>query len=171
MCGENVEDDGMTFLADTIRVERIRDEEAYEGVRVLLEARLANARIPLPIDVGFGDVIPPAPVEVEYPALLTFLREVLLEVSLHDFRCSAELALEFFRIMTTAPPFSRSSCLVGARIRVLGYRYEVQAISDRIANELRVGGTVDDSHCGQTVRMGRRFQLVGNELPVGSSEK
>jgi predicted nucleotidyltransferase component of viral defense system len=72
VCGEKVEDDGVTFLADTIRIDKIRDEEAYEGIRVLLEARLANARIPLQIDVGFGDVITPAPVEVEYPALLAF---------------------------------------------------------------------------------------------------
>jgi hypothetical protein len=62
VCGAKVEADGMTFLADTIRVEQIRDEEAYEGIRVLLEARLANARVPLQIDVGFGDVITPAPV-------------------------------------------------------------------------------------------------------------
>jgi hypothetical protein len=41
-------------------------------MRVLLEARLANARIPLQIDVGFGDVITPAPVDVEYPTLLAF---------------------------------------------------------------------------------------------------
>ena len=39
---------------------------------MLLEARLANARIPLQIDVGFGDVITPAPVDVEYPTLLAF---------------------------------------------------------------------------------------------------
>ena len=57
--------------ADTIRIEKIRDEEAYEGIRVLLEARLANARIPLQIDVGFGDVITPTPVEVEYRLCFT----------------------------------------------------------------------------------------------------
>ena len=59
LCSQKVEDDGLSFLADRIRVERIRDEEEYEGVRVLLEARLANARIPLQIDVGFGDIISP----------------------------------------------------------------------------------------------------------------
>ena len=69
-----MEDDGMTFLADTIRIERIREEEAYEGVRVLLEGRLANARLPLQIDVGFGDVITPAPGEVEIPCLADVFR-------------------------------------------------------------------------------------------------
>ena len=41
-------------------------------MRVLLEARLGNARIPLQIDVGFGDVIMPAAEDREYPTLLTF---------------------------------------------------------------------------------------------------
>jgi predicted nucleotidyltransferase component of viral defense system len=72
LCSQKVEDDGLSFLADTIRVERIRDEEEYEGVRVLLEARLANARIPLQIDVGFGDIITPAATEVQYPTILPF---------------------------------------------------------------------------------------------------
>jgi hypothetical protein len=60
------------FLTETIRVERIRDEEAYEGVRVLLETRLGNVRIPLQVDVGLGDVIVPAPKELEFPTLLEF---------------------------------------------------------------------------------------------------
>src|SRR5215467_9562785 len=72
VCSQDVEEDGLSFLSDTIRIERIRDEEAYEGVRVLLEARLGNVRIPLQIDVGFGDVIVPAPEELEFPTLLKF---------------------------------------------------------------------------------------------------
>ena len=70
VCSQKVEDDGLSFPSDTIRIERIRDEEAYEGVRVLLEARLGNVRIPLQIDVGFGDVIVPAAEELEFPTLL-----------------------------------------------------------------------------------------------------
>jgi hypothetical protein len=72
VCSQDVEDDGLSFLSQTIRVERIRDEEAYEGVRVLLEARLGDMRIPLQIDVGFGDAIVPAAEELEFPTLLTF---------------------------------------------------------------------------------------------------
>ena len=72
VCSQKVEDDGLSFLTETIRVERIRDEEAYEGVRVLLEARLGNVRIPLQVDVGLGDVIVPGPEELEFPTLLEF---------------------------------------------------------------------------------------------------
>ena len=72
VCSQDVEDDGLSFLSETIRVERIRDEEAYEGVRVLVEARLGKVRIPLQIDVGFGDAIVPEPKELEFPTLLNF---------------------------------------------------------------------------------------------------
>ena len=65
-----VEDDGLMFLADTIRADRIRDDEVYGGVRVLLEVRLGNVRVPLQIDVGPGDAIVPGPEELEYPTLL-----------------------------------------------------------------------------------------------------
>jgi hypothetical protein len=71
VCSQDAEEqDGLSFPSETIRVERIRDEEAYEGVRVRLEARLGNVRIPLQIDVGFGDAIVPAPEELEFPTLL-----------------------------------------------------------------------------------------------------
>lgn len=70
--GVEVEDDGLDFLADTVHGERIREEEEDEGVRVRLEARLAAARISIQVDVGFGDVITPAPEEAVYPVLLDF---------------------------------------------------------------------------------------------------
>ncbi len=72
VCSQDVEDDGLTFLPDMIRVERIRDEEAYEGVRVRVEARLGHVRIPLQIDIGLGDTIVPASEELVYPTLLKF---------------------------------------------------------------------------------------------------
>jgi hypothetical protein len=31
---------------------------------------VARARIPMQVDIGFGDVIVPAPTQVEYPTLL-----------------------------------------------------------------------------------------------------
>jgi hypothetical protein len=72
VCSQKVEDDGLTFLPDTIRADRIRDDEAYEGVRVRLEARLGKVRVALQIDVGLGDAIVPGPEELEYPTLLKF---------------------------------------------------------------------------------------------------
>lgn len=69
VCCVDVEDDGLRFL-DTIRGERIREEEEYEGVRLTLTASLGQARIPLRIDVSFGDAVHPTPAEADFPTLL-----------------------------------------------------------------------------------------------------
>jgi hypothetical protein len=63
-------DDGIVFDPDSIRGEEIRAADEYAGVRVRLQAQLASARIPMQIDVGFGDAIMPEPVRETVPTLL-----------------------------------------------------------------------------------------------------
>jgi predicted nucleotidyltransferase component of viral defense system len=70
ICREAVEDDGLVFLSETIAGSTIRDEEEYSGVRITLVATLGNARIPLQVDIGFGDAITPSSQEIELPTLL-----------------------------------------------------------------------------------------------------
>lgn len=65
--------DGIDFDLDTVRGEGIRDPNQYGGVRVKLEADLAGARIPMQVDVGFGDAVVPPPTTEEYPVLLDHL--------------------------------------------------------------------------------------------------
>ena len=50
----------------------MKEAAEYQGVRLELRATLDAARIPVRIDVGFGDVITPALVEIAYPTLLGF---------------------------------------------------------------------------------------------------
>jgi hypothetical protein len=42
----------------------------YGGVRIRTRATIAAARVPIQVDIGFGDAITPGPVEIDYPALL-----------------------------------------------------------------------------------------------------
>jgi predicted nucleotidyltransferase component of viral defense system len=65
-----VEDDGMEFLPKSLKVVEIREGNEYDGVRVTLVGLLNNAKIPIQIDIGFGDAVTPAPDEIEYPTLL-----------------------------------------------------------------------------------------------------
>jgi len=71
-CRTEVEDDGMSFSAETVTATRITEEAEYEGVCVRVRASLGKSRITLQIDVGFGDVVIPAPCKVTYPGLLDF---------------------------------------------------------------------------------------------------
>jgi len=72
VCEIAVEPDGIEFNRDSIEVSRIKEDADYEGVRVQFHATLARARIPMQLDIGFGDVITPGPAEIEYPTLLDF---------------------------------------------------------------------------------------------------
>lgn len=73
-CAEQVAPDGLEYLAPSIRVAAIREGDAYGGLRVTIQARLGNARLPVQIDVGFGDALVPEPEWLEYPGLLDLPR-------------------------------------------------------------------------------------------------
>jgi len=74
VCGVQVEPDAMTFLPDTVEVQAIREEDAYGGRRVTLQARLGPARIKVQVDIGIGDAVTPGPQWLEYPSLLDLPR-------------------------------------------------------------------------------------------------
>lgn len=63
-------DDGVTFRTGTIRVEPIREELEYGGIRVRTIAEIAGARVTSVIDVGFGDSVEPGLEDIELPVLL-----------------------------------------------------------------------------------------------------
>jgi len=70
ICQTNVPDDGVAFDSAGLTVAPIREDMDYGGVRVRTQATIDGARVPIQIDVGFGDIITPSPVEIDYPALL-----------------------------------------------------------------------------------------------------
>jgi predicted nucleotidyltransferase component of viral defense system len=72
LCEQDVESDGVVFVADTVRGRMIREQAPYDGIRINLEAGLGNAVLRLQIDVGFGDAVVPAPIEIDFPVLLEF---------------------------------------------------------------------------------------------------
>jgi predicted nucleotidyltransferase component of viral defense system len=83
--------DGLVFDLDAIQAERIREDAEYEGVRIRFRAELAAARIPLQIDVGFGDAITPEPsltavpsmLGMDPPRVLAYPRETVVAEKLH----------------------------------------------------------------------------------------
>jgi len=77
VCDLAVEEDGLVFNAQSVRGETIKEDQEYEGLRLTLDCRLENARIPIQIDIGFGDVVTPAASELTYPVLLDFPAPIL----------------------------------------------------------------------------------------------
>jgi Nucleotidyl transferase AbiEii toxin, Type IV TA system len=70
VCGIAVPEDGLNFPIEVVSAEKIKEDKEYEGVRVRLLARMENVRIPLQVDIGFGDALITRPDVVDYPTLL-----------------------------------------------------------------------------------------------------
>ncbi len=63
-------DDGVSFDLKGLRIEAIREELEYGGSRLRTTAALAGARIPINVDIGFGDAVAPGIEEIDLPVLL-----------------------------------------------------------------------------------------------------
>lgn len=70
ICVVEAPDDGVTFDAGALRAEAIREDTEYGGIRIRTNAFIDRARLPIQVDVGFGDVVTPGAAEIKYPTLL-----------------------------------------------------------------------------------------------------
>ena len=64
-------DDELIFNTDSIEFTDITEGADYQGKRIKVSCSLGNMRTNLKLDIGFGDTISPAPVEMTYPEILS----------------------------------------------------------------------------------------------------
>jgi hypothetical protein len=62
--------DGVEFDLDALRVDQIREEFEYGGLRLRTTASISGARIAVTIDVGFGDALESGAEVIDYPTML-----------------------------------------------------------------------------------------------------
>lgn len=70
ICAISYEQDGVSFDVSTLRTGDIALEKKYPGVRLTLTASIDTIRQDVSMDIGFGDVITPEPLQLDYPNLL-----------------------------------------------------------------------------------------------------
>ena len=63
-------DDALKFDPDTLDVKSITEFKEYHGVNVSIIAYLDRTKIPVSIDIGFGDIIYPDRIKMDFPVLL-----------------------------------------------------------------------------------------------------
>ncbi len=63
-------DDGVRYETSDMRIAPIREDNVYGGLRLNIPAFIGSARLPVQVDIGFGDAITPAPETVTFPTLL-----------------------------------------------------------------------------------------------------
>lgn len=62
--------DGVRFDAGGARIDRIREDNDYGGLRIRTTAEIGGARIAVGVDIGFGDATEPSVEVIDYPVLL-----------------------------------------------------------------------------------------------------
>jgi hypothetical protein len=71
-------DDGLVFDLENLAATSIREGADYQGIRISTTASLERTRIPVTIDIGFGDALGDAARPLSYPSLLGMERPQIL---------------------------------------------------------------------------------------------
>lgn len=72
-------DDGITFQSDTLTADDITLEKKYPGIRIGIVCKLGTYKQNLTMDIGFGDVVIPKPVDMEYPTIFDSMDEPVVK--------------------------------------------------------------------------------------------
>jgi len=143
VCNIAVVDDGLRFGAQTVKAGRITEDANYQGVRVTFMGYLENARIPIQIDIGFGDVVTPAPAEAEFPTLLDFPAPKLLaypreSVIAEKFEAMVKLGIansrmkDFYDLWKLSCDFLFDGPLLSEAVQKTFARRETELLSDKV---------------------------------------
>lgn len=120
--------DGLSFDVDALRAERITEDADYQGVRIRGQASLAGARVPLQIDIGFGDALVLPPQLLPYPTLLDFPAPELLCYSRES-----TVAEKFQAMVALGTLNSRMKDFYDIWLLSRQFEFELEALADAIA--------------------------------------
>ena len=73
ICSVPYEEDGIIFDIEHITAQNITEFKDYHGIRLSIPVQMDTISQVMTMDIGFGDVVTPSPVCLEYPFLLEHL--------------------------------------------------------------------------------------------------
>lgn len=73
ICSVPFEEDGVIFDVGHITAQNITEFKDYHGIRLSIPVKMDSIAQVLTMDIGFGDVVTPSPVNLDFPILLEHL--------------------------------------------------------------------------------------------------
>lgn len=73
ICSVHFEEDGVIFDVEHITAQNITEFKDYHGIRLSIPVKMDSIAQVLTMDIGFGDVVTPSPVNLDFPILLEHL--------------------------------------------------------------------------------------------------
>lgn len=171
VCSQPVEDDGLHFDPASVVGQRIAEDAEYKGVRITFRGSLGNARISMQIDIGFGDVVRPAPVDVELPALLDFpmprlkgyTRETSIAEKFHAMVQRGQLnsrMKDFYDIWLLSRQFDFEGAVLADAIKTTFATRETEVPAESVGLTLNFAKEVSKA---------KQWQAFTRKLPTGSA--
>ena len=75
ICAAQCKEDGVKFDIDHISAHNITEFKDYHGIRLSIPVKMDTISQTMTMDIGFGDIVTPSPVDLDYPLLLEGLPE------------------------------------------------------------------------------------------------
>ena len=141
LCTIVVDDDGLVFDPATVTGEPIRAEELYVGVRISFLGKIGGARVPMQVDVGFGDSLAAPPVEIAFPSLLE-----MPEPLLRAYRMETTVAEKFDAVLSLGILNSRMKDYFDLWFLSKNFSFDGAQLADSIKSTCaRRGHTIEPS--------------------------
>jgi predicted nucleotidyltransferase component of viral defense system len=141
-------DDGLAFDTEALVASAIREEMEYGGIRLRTTAYLERTRVPVTLDIGFGDALADFSDRIDYPSLLGMDRP-----SIRAYPPAAVLAEKFQAVVALG--------LANGRMKDF---YDLWAIPKALP--------IDEAELDAVIAatFERRTTAVPSDRPVGLSE-
>jgi len=133
--------DGLSFDRDSVSAEPIHDEAEYHGLRVRFRASLGESKILMQVDIGFGNAVEPAPVEIRYITLLDHPAP-----RIRTYPLEAVIAEKLHAMVVLGERNSRFKDFYDLYVFARQFSFKGEALSRAIAATFnRRGTTIDDA--------------------------
>lgn len=128
ICAVDCKEDGVLFACDKIVTQNITEFKDYHGVRLSIPVTMDTIAQVLTMDVGFGDVVTPHSVSLDYPLLL----EGLPEASILAYSTETVIAEKMHAIIDLADQSSRMKDYYDIHHLLTSFQYDTAILQDAI---------------------------------------
>ena len=128
ICAVDCKEDGVRFAHDKIVTHNITEFKDYHGVRINIPVTMDTIAQVLTMDIGFGDVVTPHPVSLNYPLLL----EDLPEANILAYSTETVIAEKMHAIIDLADQSSRMKDYYDIYHLLTSLHYDAAILQDAV---------------------------------------
>jgi Nucleotidyl transferase AbiEii toxin, Type IV TA system len=128
----DIKDDCIVFFPNHVEGLRIKEDDEYEGIRILVDGALSGATFKVQIDIGFGDSVTPSPVHASFPRILD-----MPPFSLLMYQPETAFAEKLEAIVSRGLPNSRMKDYFDLSVLIRDHMVRTELIRQSVANTFK----------------------------------